>query len=106
MTAALLILLGGLAVLGLVVFVRWDDARAWRVSLTTYRLILPQSLTTADVAAWLAHVVATTHASGLAVHVPPALGLEVTADSNGITHTLIVPKNLTGSVLAGLSACR
>ena len=84
MTAALLILLGGLAVLGLVVFVRWDDARAWRVSLTTYRLILPQSLTTADVAAWLAHVVATTHASGLAVHVPPALGLEVTAGGNGL----------------------
>lgn len=104
MTAALLILLGGLAVLGLVVFVRWDDARSWRASLVTYRLILPQTLTATDVAAWLAHVVATTHATGFAVHVPPALGLEVTADANGITHTLIVPKNLTGSVLAGLRA--
>src|SRR5713226_2299650 len=99
MMAALLIFLAGLAVLGAVVFIRWDDSRVWRASLATYRLTLPQTLTTADVAAWLAHVVATTHATRLAVHTPPALGLEVTASSSGITHTLIVPKTLTGSVL-------
>lgn len=104
MTAALLILLGGFVVLGLVVFVRWDDARAWRASLVTYRLTLPHTLTTADVTAWLGHVVATTHATGLGVHAPSAVGLEVTADSGGIAHTLIVPKNLTGSVQSGLRA--
>lgn len=104
MIAALLILLAGLVVLGGVVLIRWGDARAWRASLVTYKLTLPQTLTTADVAAWLAHVVATTHATRLAVRTPPALALEVTADSRGITHTLIVPKNLTGSVLAGLRA--
>jgi hypothetical protein len=104
MMPALLILLGGLAVLSAVVLVRWNDSCAWRASLIAYRLTLPQTLTTADVAAWLAHIVATTHASGLAVRTPPALGLEVTADSGGIIHTLIVPKVLTGSVLAGLRA--
>lgn len=104
MTAVLLILLGGLAVLGLVALVRWSDERAWRASLTVYRLVLPGTLTTTDVAAWLGHVVATTHANGWGVQLPPALGLEVSADATGITHTLLVPKRLTGSVLAGLRA--
>ena len=55
-------------------------------------------------AAWLAHVVATTHAERFGIHIPPAIGLEVTADAHGITHTLLVPKTLTGTVLAGLRA--
>jgi hypothetical protein len=104
MMAALLILLAGLVVFGAVIYLRWGDSRVWRASLVTYRLTLPPTLTAADVAAWLAHVVATTHATGLAVRTPPALGLEVTADSGGITHTLLVPKSQTGSVLAGLRA--
>ena len=105
MTAILLLLGGGLAVLALVVLVRWDDARTWHASLTAYRLTLPQGLTAADVANWLTHVVATTHATRLlAVRTPPPLGLEVTADARGITHTLLVPSVLTGSVIAGLRA--
>jgi len=104
MTAVLSIFLGGLAVLGLVALVRLSDERAWHASLTAYRLVLPGTLTTADVAAWLGHVVATTHANGWGVQLPPALGLEVSADARGITHTLLVPKRLTGSVLAGLRA--
>ena len=104
MMAALIIFLGGLAILSLVMLARWLDAIAWRASLTAYQLTLPQTLTTADVAAWLAHVVATTHATGLGLRLPPAIGLEVSATSGGIVHTLLVPKNLTGSVLAGLRA--
>jgi hypothetical protein len=104
MMAALIIFLGGLAILGLVMLVRWLDAWAWRASLTAYQLTLPPALTAADVAAWLAHVVATTHATGLGLRLPPAIGLEVSATSGGIVHTLLVPKSLTGTVLAGLRA--
>ncbi|MGH3193078.1 MAG: hypothetical protein ACRDOL_38665 [Streptosporangiaceae bacterium] len=104
MAAAVVLFLGGLAVIGVLVLVRAYDARDWRDSLTAYRLTLPQALTADDVTSWLAHVVATTHATGFAFRTPPALGLEVTADSRGITHTLLVPEALTGSVLAGLRA--
>lgn len=104
MAAAVVLLLAGAAVMGLVILVRAYDARAWRDSLTIYRLILPQALTSTDVAGWLAHVVATTHATGFAFRIPPALGLEVSAGPDGITHTLLVPQSLTGSVLAGLRA--
>jgi hypothetical protein len=90
--------------MGLPVLVRAYDARAWRDSLTAYRLTLPQALTAADVAGWLAHVVATTHATRFAVRTPPAVGLEVIAGPNGIAHTLLVPESLTGTVLAGLRA--
>jgi hypothetical protein len=105
MMAAVDLLLGGLVIFALILWVRWDDARSWRASLTAYRLTLPTGLTAPDVAAWLTHVVATTHASGLAaIHLPQALGLEVSADEHGITHTLIVPRAITGAVMAGLRA--
>ena len=104
MMAAIALVLGGLVVFGLILWVRWNDARTWRASLVAYRLIFPPGLTTSAVADWLTHVVATTHNSGFALHLPPALGLEVSASSSGISHTLLVPKRLTGSVLAGLRA--
>jgi hypothetical protein len=102
--AAIDLLLGGLVIFGLIVWVRWDDARAWHSSLVCYRLTLPPGLTVADVTNWLTHVVATTHTSGLAIHLPSALGLEVSADEHGIAHTLLVPGPLTGTVMAGLRA--
>ena len=104
MMAVVDLIMGGLVVLGLILWVRWDDARAWRASLVAYRLTFPPGLTVSTVTDWLTHVVATTHTSGFTIHLPPALGLEVSADSSGISHTLLVPKRLTGSVLAGLRA--
>jgi hypothetical protein len=56
MAAALVLLLGRLTVMGLLVLVRAYDAQAWRESLITYRLTLPQALTSTDVAGWLAHL--------------------------------------------------
>jgi hypothetical protein len=96
--------LGGAVVFGLLMWVRWDDARGWHSSLASYRLTLPPGLSAADVTNWLTHVVATTHATGLGIHLPPALGLEVSADEHGITHTLLVPKGVLGAVMAGLRA--
>lgn len=105
MMAAVDLFLGGLVILGLVLWVRWDDARIWRASLTYYRLTLPPNLATSDVTNWLGHVVATTHATGLAaIHLPQALGLEVSADEHGISHTLVVPAKMVGAVMGGLRA--
>jgi hypothetical protein len=102
MMAALDLILGGLAIFALILVTRWDNARSWRASLVSYRLTLPSGLAAKDVAAWLSHVVAMTPTRKLALHLPPALGLEVTADSGGITHTLLVPRSRAGSVMAGL----
>jgi len=105
MMAAVDLLLGGAVIFTLIMGVRWVDARVWRQSLSCYRLTLPPGLTAADVAGWLTHVVATTHVAPLAaLRLAPALGLEVSADANGITHTLLVPENMAGSVMAGLRA--
>jgi hypothetical protein len=98
------LVLGGLVVFGLLMWVRVDDAREWHDSLSCYRLTLPPGLAPSDVANWLTHVVATTHATGLGIHLPPVLGFEVSADEHGITHTLVVPENITGAVMAGLRA--
>lgn len=105
MMAAVDLLLGGVVIFALIMWVRWDDDRVWRGSLTSYRLTLPPKLALADVTNWLTHVVATTHATGLtAIHLPQAIGLEVSSDEHGITHTLLVPEKITGSVMAGLRA--
>lgn len=99
------LVLGGLVIFGVVMWARWDDARTWHATLKSYRLTLPPGLTVADVTNWLTHVVATTHAAGIAaMHLPQALGLEVSADENGITHTLLVPEKMVGAVMAGLRA--
>jgi hypothetical protein len=100
------LLVGGLVIFALILLMRWDDARIWRASLVSYRLTLPPNLALDSVTNWLSHVVATTHATGLAaIHLPHAIGLEVSADVNGITHTLVVPEKISGSVMAGLRAC-
>ncbi len=104
MIAVLLLLLGGGIVIGLIMFARFGNAKTWRDSLTAYRLTLPHTLTVSDVTSWLTHVVATTHANRPGFHLPMTLGLEVTADERSITHILLVPAKLSGSVLAGLRA--
>src|SRR3954452_13612563 len=99
------LVLGGLVIFGVILWVRWDDARIWRASLTYYRLTLPPNLATSDVTNWLNHVVATTHATGLAaIHLPQAWGLEISADEHGISHTLVVPVKMVGALMAGLRA--
>ena len=105
MMAVIDVVLGGLVIFGVIMWARWDDARTWHATLKSYRLTLPPGLAVADVTNWLTHVVATTHATGLAaMHLPQALGLEVSADENGITHTLLVPEKMVGAVMAGLRA--
>lgn len=103
-TLALLLLVGGLTVLGSVVWARWLDGQKWSRSLVAYRLGLPVGLTADEVAAWLGHVVSSTHAPRFGLLTPPPVALEVSADASGIRHTLLVTPGMAGAVLSGLRA--
>lgn len=96
--------LGGIGLLGVVVAARWLEARAWRASLEAYQLGLPLGLSADDVAAWLAHVVASTHAPRWVLLTSPPIALEITATVDGIRHVLLVPRQTAGAVLSGLRA--
>src|SRR5260370_738319 len=103
-TVALLVALGGLVILGLVMGVRRLDGYSWRRSLMAFRLGLPLGVSHDDVAAWLAHVVASTHVPRFGFVTPPPVALEVTATAAGILHTLLVPSGMQGAVLSALRA--
>jgi hypothetical protein len=85
------ILIGGLAILGVVVGWRWYDGRAWRQSLVAMRLQFPRGLKGDDVSAWL----------GMLGTLRVPLALEVVASRQAITHYLLVPKARQAEVLAG-----
>jgi ABC-type arginine transport system ATPase subunit len=104
MTTALILLVGGLVVFGVVLLARWTEALAWRRSLSAYKIVLPASLTPDDVAAWLGGVAASTHASRLALVPFPPLALEIQAMHKGIEHFLLVPEKMRATVLSGLRA--
>jgi len=97
-------LLGGLGVMALVLLARWLEAQAWRASLVAYRLGLPLGLAADDVAAWLGHVVAGTHAPRWGLVPPPPVGLEITATADGIQHVLLAPRRTSGAMLAAVRA--
>lgn len=105
MTLTILLFISGLAVLGLVVAVRAWEAEEWKTSLVRYRLWLPRELSGKDLAAWLAQIGAQT--------VPPRFSLlqawpvciEIEANHQGITHTVMAPRGREVALLASLRAC-
>lgn len=104
MAAVVLLALGGLTVIGLITAARWRAALVWRASLACYQLGLPRDVAADDVAAWLSHVVSSTHAPRLHLATPPPVALEVTATTGGIRHVLLVPVAMSGAVLSALRA--
>lgn len=103
MTLAL-VLLGGIAVFGVVLAARFGEACSWRRSLVAYRLMLPANLTADDVAAWLGGIAASTHAPRLSLLPYPPLALEVVASHRGIAHYLLAPEKMRLTMLSGLRA--
>jgi hypothetical protein len=83
--------LGGVAILGVVVGWRWLDAQAWRRSLVAMRLRFPRGLKPDDVSAWL----------GMLGALRVAIALEVVATRNAIIHYLLVPKARRADLLTG-----
>ncbi|WP_329051197.1 DUF87 domain-containing protein [Amycolatopsis sp. NBC_01488] len=110
MTLALIITIGGLAILGTIAGARAFAALAWREALTAYRLRLPAKLTIDDVTRWLSMVAATTTAPQWSLLPTSPLELQVVATARGIEHYLLVPKSaeakFLGSVRAGLPGAR
>ena len=89
--AVVSILIGGLAVLGVVVGWRWYDSQAWQQSLIAMRLQFPRGLKGDDVSAWL----------GMLGTLRVPLALEIVASRQAISHILLVPKSRQAEVLAG-----
>lgn len=83
MLVALALLVSGLAVIGVILTVRWVEALLWRRRLVTYRLQLPRRLTHDQVSSWLAALGASSR------HIPVVI--EIVATGQGITHFLVVP---------------
>ena len=104
MTAALLLLVGGFAVIGVILAGRMLEASAWHKSLVAFRLSLPANLTLDDVAYWLSSVNAAIHAPRFSLLPAPPIVIEVRSTSRGIEHVIAVPKNLQGALLSGLHA--
>ncbi len=92
MTAAVIsILVGGLAILGVVIGWRWLDWRAWRQSLTALSMQFPRGLKGDEVAAWL----------GMLSALRVAVAIEIVATREAIRHYLLVPKSRRADLLAG-----
>lgn len=103
MIAALMLLVAGLLVFGVLLAARYVDARSWRQSLIACRLYPPAGLTPESVTAWLGSLSALTHASWWWLLPYPPLVIEIVATPEGIAHYLLMPERMRGAVLA---ACR
>jgi hypothetical protein len=110
MTLAVVILVGGLALIGGVLGVRWLDARHWARHLVAYRLRPPADLSADDVTRWLEIIAGITQPPKWSLLSYPPIALEVVADRKGIRHYVIVPESLHGKLMglmrAGLPGAR
>lgn len=104
MIPALILMVGGLAVIGVIVGARWLEADAWRRSLVAYRLRLPSGLDAEAVSGWLGSVSALTHPARWSLLPLPPVAIEVVAGEFGIEHFLIMARQAEAGVLSGLRA--
>lgn len=105
MTVALAIAAFGLlALFGLLLGLRFLDARAWRRSLIALRLHPPARLTADNVSAWLGSLSALTHASWWWLTPQPPLVIEITATAQGIVHHVLLPEPMRAAVLGSVRA--
>src|SRR2546430_3308611 len=105
MIAALFVLLlGALALLGVLLGARHLEALAWRRSLLAMDLRRPVGVSTEGYTRCLTTNAAAAAAPRLSLLPCPPVALEVAADVKGIRHLLLVPKQLRATVLSGLRA--
>jgi hypothetical protein len=102
--AALSLLIAGLLIFGLILTARFLDAKAWRQSLTAFRLYPPAGLTPDNVAAWLGSLSALTHAAWWWILPYPPVVVEIVATPEGIAHYLLVPSTMRGAILGSIRA--
>jgi type IV secretion system coupling TraD/TrwB family protein len=95
---------GGLALAGVVVALRWADARHLAASHCTYALRFPRDLDPARVVRFVAGVAGLMPPWWQRLIATPAVVLETRATDQGIAHFLIVPESLEPVVISHLRA--
>lgn len=88
----------------LILLARRFDASAWRRTLVAYRLILPTSLKTEDVAYWLALVRGATETKHFPLQKRPPVAVEIRAAKGGISIYLLAPWTQRRQLLANVRA--
>lgn len=104
MTVLLVLVVGALAVPGVVLLARFWQMHDWRDQLTAYEVRWPRGLETSAVQQWLANVAAMTHAPQRSLLPLPPIALEVTATIKGVRYHLLLPTARAEQLLAGLRA--
>jgi hypothetical protein len=84
MLLALSLIIGGFAIVGVILAARWLDALLWRRQLVAYHLEPPRKLTQDQVSGWLAALGAATR------HIPVVI--EIVATEHGIAHFFLMPR--------------
>lgn len=98
------LLAAGLFLFAVVVIVRAWEADTWARSLVRYRLSLPRDLSATDVAGFLSQVGGHTVPPRFSLLQAWPVALEIEATSQGITHTVLVPKGREAALLGSLRA--
>lgn len=101
----LLILVSGLAIVGLVLLARWSEGRDWRRSLVALQLRLSADISIDAVTAWLSTVNAATHAPLFSLLPAPPVAVEIVATRTGISYVLLVPDKMRDAMFASIRAC-
>jgi Type IV secretion-system coupling protein DNA-binding domain len=94
MAAVVSIVLGGAAILSVVLGWRWLDARAWRGQLVALRLQFPRGLRPDAMSGWL----------GMLGSLRVVVALEVVARRDDVSHYLLVPKTRQADLVTGTRA--
>jgi hypothetical protein len=105
MILAAVVLVLGMAMLGSVLVVRRQGARAVQRSLIAYKLSVPTNLTADDVARWLGMIAASTcMPQRSSLRSPTPVFLELIATARGIEYAVLVPKGLQQQLLSTVRA--
>jgi hypothetical protein len=102
MTAAIFLLLGGLAIIGIILGARWLDYQVWRRSLVAFRLQLPRGLSPEELAGWLNVATARHTANSWTLLSWPSFTLEVVASQEGISVYLLVAETAKTELLSAM----
>lgn len=104
MSLALLILVAGAVLLGVIIAARWLEALNWRRSLRAYRVRLPAGLEADAVAAWFGGLSALTHPPLWSLFPLPPVAIEVMANPEGVEHFVLMAAHAEAAVLGSLRA--
>jgi hypothetical protein len=104
MAELLLLLLSGFGVITGVVVVRTGEAARWRRELVAYELRFPRDLEPDAVTAFITGLSGLVASRWSRPFAQRAVMIEVVATSGGISHRLLVPEGLKGTVLGQLRA--